>query len=67
MNRQQIEYLESLARMDLRKKERSLEQAQRKEGQARADFEHFIARQTNRIAFIKIILNDLRAARNGGQ
>lgn len=66
MTYEQIEYMESLARMDLRKKERSLEKAQRKHGQHPADFRRFQEQMRARIEFVKETLTMLRYQRNGG-
>ena len=60
MTYDEVEYLESLSRMDLRKKERSLEKMQRKQGQHPADFHRARKRQEARIEYIKGVLQQLK-------
>lgn len=67
MSRDQIEYLESLARLDLRKRERALSRLHQRSARGQieqSNYERLVNATTDRIAFISSTLQALREQRS---
>lgn len=61
MTKAQLEYLRAIAVLDMRRKQRNLDKAERKDGQPEGEFEAFKTRQAARIAEVVEVIDELAA------